>query len=77
MQNPLSIEYKDVYEFEITEDLSIFYDKKEDIWYALTNEETETIIIQNKDFEFEDLTIQGFTITKNLFEKYKRIIEND
>jgi hypothetical protein len=76
MQNQLSIEFKDIYEFEITENLSIFYDKKQDLWYALTNEETETIIIQNKDFEFEEITIEGFTLTKNLFEKYKRIIEN-
>lgn len=75
MPNQPEIEFKNLFEFSITEDLSIFYDKKYDVWYAETSEE-ETIIIQGNGTEFEELTIQGFTLTENLFEKYKRIVEN-
>lgn len=75
-KNQLEIEYNDIVQFEITEDFSIYYDKKYNVWYAMKNNETETIILQGDGLEFEEITIDGFTLTKNLFEKYKRIVEN-
>lgn len=69
-----------IFEFELTEHLSLFFDRVNDIWYVEnfnTVEEDNVLIIEDEDFSLEDEEIDafGFTLTREMLEEYKDIIK--
>lgn len=70
-----------VFEFELTESLSLFYDRTEEIWYVEkfnTIEEENIFIVEDEDFSLEDeVEVFGYVLTKDMLDEYKEILKED
>lgn len=66
------------FHFELMEDLTLIYDKEEDIWYVENEAPEEEDLILMESFEegisFEDIDVWGYPLTKEEFEEYKNVV---
>lgn len=82
MNDDLEISTEEVYEFELTEDISLFYDHENKVWYIMNfdpdYEGNDMYLLEDKDNELEDeVDVFGITITKEMIQEYKDLLSEE
>jgi len=82
MKDELEISTEEVYEFELTEDISLFYDHENKVWYICNFDENfegnDMYLLEDQDNDLEDeVEVFGIKITKEMIQEYKELLSEE
>lgn len=76
----LEISNEELFEFELTDEVSLFYNKEENCWYLekFDDSKDNIYILEDDEFSFVgELEAFGIVISDDMLDEYKQIVEGE